>query len=299
MTSSLVTAGSLQAAGTGAMVLVTTHIGRGAVTAVVGVVGLLIGSFLNVVIYRVPRRLSVVEPRSFCPHCDSPLVAVDNIPLVSWAVLGGRCRRCRGPISVRYPLVELATGVVFALVGWGLGPHWAVAGFCVVAATLIALVAIEGDGLAPPVAIGLVGTALAVALLVAAGVADRRWAHVIGVAIGAGVALVAVAAIRRFAPELGETSSRNEARSWSSGAPVLLPAGAALGWLGPAYVGEGLGTAVVVLLVARTVGHGPRAGSAPADESAPGNQQVLCLAVAVGVLVATAVAVALGAGAGT
>jgi leader peptidase (prepilin peptidase)/N-methyltransferase len=293
MTSSLVTADSVKAASTGLMALVTTDIGRGPVTALVGVVGLLVGSFLNVVIYRVPRGLSVVEPRSFCPHCDSPLLAVDNVPLVSWIVLGGRCRRCRGPISVRYPLVELTTGIAFALVGWGLGPHWAVAGFCVVAATLIALVAIEVDGLASPLAVGVTGSALAVALLVAAGVADRRWAHVVGLAIGEGVAAVLVAASRRFPPHENEAASGNRTASWIAGAPVLLPAGAALGWLGPAYGAEGLGTAVVVYVVAGTIGRRRR------SDSAVGDRRVLCLAVAAGVVVATGVAVALGAGAGT
>jgi leader peptidase (prepilin peptidase) / N-methyltransferase len=287
MTSSLVTAGAVKAASTGVMALVTTDIGRGSVTALVGVVGLLIGSFLNVVIYRVPRGLSVVEPRSFCPHCDSPLLAVDNVPLVSWAVLGGRCRRCRGPISVRYPLVELTTGVAFALVGWGLGPHWAVAGFCVVAATLIALVAIERDGLVSPLAVGVAGSAIALTLLVAAGVADRRWAHVIGAVVGVAVAAALVGASRRF------LTDENTAAWWIAGAPVLLPAGAVLGWLGPAYVGEGLGTAVVVLVAARTISHGPRSGAAA------GGPGVLCLAVGAGVVVATVVAVALGAGAGT
>jgi leader peptidase (prepilin peptidase)/N-methyltransferase len=212
---------------------------------------------------------------------------VDNIPLVSWVVLGGRCRRCRAPISIRYPLVELATGVVFALVGWGLGPHWAVAGFCVLAATLVALVAIERDGLAPPLAIGVVGTALAVALLAAAGVADHRWGHLIGAAVGVGVAAALVGVSRRY------REAENKASSWMAAAPVLLPAGAALGWLGPAYVGEGLAAAVVVLLVARTVG--PRQTSG----SARGAAAFVCLAVGAGVAVATVVAVALGAGAGT
>ena len=161
MTSSLVTAGVVRVAGV--VALATPTLGRGAVTALVAVVGLLVGSFLNVVVYRVPRHLSVVQPRSFCPHCDTPLRSLDNIPLVSWVVLGGRCRKCRAPISIRYPLVELATGIVFAAVGWGLGPHWAVAGFCVLGATFVALVTVERDGLAPPLPVAVVGTSLATA----------------------------------------------------------------------------------------------------------------------------------------
>jgi leader peptidase (prepilin peptidase)/N-methyltransferase len=252
------------------------------------VVGLLIGSFLNVVIYRVPRGLSVVEPRSFCPHCDAPLLATDNIPLVSWVVLSGRCRRCRGPISVRYPLVEMATGLVFALVGWGLGPHWAVAGFCALAGTLIALVAIERDGFAPPLSVGLVGTAIAGALLLAAGVADRRWTHVAGTVIG-----IAVAGVLIVATRTGRSTHEVETSPWIAAAPVLLPVGSALGWLGPAYVGEGLATAAVAMLVVGGLRHGRKALSPDADRG------VLCLALAAGVVVATVVAVALGAGVGT
>lgn len=76
--------------------------------------GLAVGSFLNVVIHRVPQGLSIVRPPSRCPSCGTTLAARDNIPLLSWVVLRGRCRTCGAPISVRYPLVELATGVVFA-----------------------------------------------------------------------------------------------------------------------------------------------------------------------------------------
>ena len=79
-----------------------------------GILGLLIGSFLNVVIWRVPRGESVVRPPSHCPHCDHRLAPLDNIPLLSWLALRGRCRYCGGPISARYPAVELTTGVLFA-----------------------------------------------------------------------------------------------------------------------------------------------------------------------------------------
>ncbi|WP_228375096.1 prepilin peptidase [Demequina iriomotensis] len=79
-----------------------------------GLFGLLIGSFLNVVIWRVPRGESLVSPGSACPSCGAPVRPRDNIPLVSWLVLRGRCRDCAAPISSRYPLVELATGLAFA-----------------------------------------------------------------------------------------------------------------------------------------------------------------------------------------
>jgi leader peptidase (prepilin peptidase)/N-methyltransferase len=91
--------------------------------------GLLIGSFLNVCIYRVPRDLSVVRPRSFCPECGKPVAWFDNIPVLSFALLKGRCRICGKAIGLRYPLVELTTAALFAATiarfGWSLaGLKW-------------------------------------------------------------------------------------------------------------------------------------------------------------------------------
>lgn len=79
---------------------------------VMAVVGALVGSFANVVIYRVPAGMSVVRPRSSCPGCSSPIRSRDNIPLLSWLVLRGRCRDCGEPISIRYPLIELAVAIL-------------------------------------------------------------------------------------------------------------------------------------------------------------------------------------------
>jgi leader peptidase (prepilin peptidase)/N-methyltransferase len=267
-------------------VLTATGVGWVPVTAAAGVIGLLVGSFLNVVIYRVPRGLSVVEPRSFCPHCDTPVGSLDNVPVVSWIVLGGRCRHCRGPISMRYPLVELGTGIAFAAVGWALGPHWAVAGFCVLAATALALVAVEQDGLGPPLSVAAVGTALGTALLLGAGVADQRWAHVVGMVIGVAVATALVGFTRR------RHNAQVEPRSWADAGPVLLPVGAALGWLGPLAAVEGLGTTVVVLAVDRVVRDRRSTTSSDAGPSVVG------FALAAGVVVATIIAVAVSGGVG-
>jgi leader peptidase (prepilin peptidase)/N-methyltransferase len=90
------------------------------VLPLVFVLGLVVGSFLNVVIYRVPRGESVVRPRSHCPACDTPIEARHNVPIFGWLALRGRCAACRAPISGRYPMVELLTGLLFVVVTWRL-----------------------------------------------------------------------------------------------------------------------------------------------------------------------------------
>jgi leader peptidase (prepilin peptidase) / N-methyltransferase len=83
-----------------------------------GAFGTLIGSFLNVVLWRVPRGESIVSPPSHCPSCGHELRPLELVPVVSWVALRARCRECGVHISARYPLVELGVGVVFALVAW-------------------------------------------------------------------------------------------------------------------------------------------------------------------------------------
>jgi len=101
--------------------------------------GLLIGSFLNVCIYRLPRDLSVAQPRSFCVACKHPIAWYDNVPLVSYVLLGRRCRYCKAAISPRYPLVELLTGVLFFAFVWRLGVGLAAVKFCIYGALLVGL----------------------------------------------------------------------------------------------------------------------------------------------------------------
>ena len=84
--------------------------------------GLIVGSFANVCIHRLPLRQSVVSPRSRCPHCGAAIAAGDNLPLLSYALLRGLCRFCRGPISIRYPLVEAANGLLYLALALQLGP---------------------------------------------------------------------------------------------------------------------------------------------------------------------------------
>ena len=115
-----------------------------AVVAVVcGLFGLVIGSFLNVVIWRVPRKESVSVPASHCPNCDAPLAPYENIPVASWVALRGRCRHCQAPISARYPAVELLTAVLFVLVGVRFSDAWVLPAYLVFTAGLVALSLID------------------------------------------------------------------------------------------------------------------------------------------------------------
>jgi len=112
------------------------------VAVLVGAFGTLIGSFLNVVIYRVPLGKSIVAPPSACGNCGHEVRGYDNIPLVSWLVLRGKCRDCAAPISVRYPLVELAGAIAFGLVAWRFTPAvFAATGAPEVVAAVLQLVA--------------------------------------------------------------------------------------------------------------------------------------------------------------
>lgn len=114
--------------------------------AVAALFGSLYGSFLNVVIHRLPREESVVRPRSRCPHCGKPIAGYDNLPVVSWLLLRGRGRCCRKKISVRYPLVEAATAALAgaAWLRWGAYPVFA-AGVAVACGALLAVALIDWD----------------------------------------------------------------------------------------------------------------------------------------------------------
>jgi leader peptidase (prepilin peptidase) / N-methyltransferase len=107
------------------------------------VLGLVVGSFLNVVIHRVPRRRSVAWPASRCPHCGEPILPGDNVPLLSYLLLRGRCRNCKGRISARYPAVEAATGLLFGAAAYEFGTSLSLLAALVFISTLIALAVID------------------------------------------------------------------------------------------------------------------------------------------------------------
>lgn len=124
--------------------------------------GLLIGSFLNVCVFRMPRDLSVVHPRSFCPGCEKMIAWYDNIPLLSFVLLQGRCRYCRDYIPWRYPLVEVSTAVAFALCFAAFGWSAQAAKYAVFSAILIELIASDAETHILPDEFTLGGTLLGI-----------------------------------------------------------------------------------------------------------------------------------------
>lgn len=158
--------------------------------------GMVIGSFLNVVAYRVPSKISLLR-ESRCPHCDAAIQPWQNVPAISWLALRGRCASCREPISVRYPVVELITGVLFAaimvLLPWQqIAPNLA-AGVCVLlafwwfAGSSVALTLIDLDTRRLPDAIVLPGYAVGVGLLTLACLLGADWWALLRAGIGAAV----------------------------------------------------------------------------------------------------------------
>ncbi len=147
--------------------------------------GLCVGSFLNVVIYRLPLGQSLVSPRSGCTKCGYELRWYDNVPVLSWAWLGGRCRQCRAPISVQYPIVEIITGLLFLLVVWltPVGPL--LFSRLILIAILVALFGIDLEHQILPNSITLPGIAVGLMFSV---VAPPGWKDaLIGAVLGAGV----------------------------------------------------------------------------------------------------------------
>lgn len=149
-----------------------------ALLLVVAVLGLLVGSFLNVVVWRVPRGESVVRPGSRCPSCGTPIRALDNVPVVSWLLLRGRCRSCGARISVRYPLVELTTALVWVLLAWRLlelDDPWAIPAFLYLGAVAVALALIDIDVHRLPNVITLPSYVVAPLLLLLPAALGSRW----------------------------------------------------------------------------------------------------------------------------
>jgi Type II secretory pathway, prepilin signal peptidase PulO and related peptidases len=139
------------------------------------VFGLVVGSFLNVIVWRVPRHESIVRPGSHCPSCDAELGAIENVPVLSWLVLRGRCRHCRARISVRYPLVELANAALWVGIAQRFGTSWEVPAYCALASGLLVLSLIDLDHFLLPNRVLYPAGFLFGALLVLPAAIDGHW----------------------------------------------------------------------------------------------------------------------------
>jgi leader peptidase (prepilin peptidase)/N-methyltransferase len=133
---------------------------------IVALLGLAVGSFLNVVIHRVPRDESLIHPGSHCPQCGSQIRNRHNVPVLGWLMLRGRCADCRTAISVRYPLVEAGTAALFVAVTARFGLSWILPAYLYLAAVAIALALIDLDVMRLPNSIVLPSYLVALALLV-------------------------------------------------------------------------------------------------------------------------------------
>jgi leader peptidase (prepilin peptidase)/N-methyltransferase len=186
---------------------------------IAGLFGLVVGSFLNVCIYRLPRGKSVVFPPSACGSCQRELRWFENVPVVSWAVLGGKCARCQAPISIQYPLVELVTGLPFVATAavTPVGPL--LAARLLFACALVVLFAIDLEHQILPNVITLPGIVVGLAFAL---VGPPGWrASLVGAALGGGV-LYAIAA--------GYYYVRHEDGLGMGDVKMLAMIGAFLGW---------------------------------------------------------------------
>lgn len=152
-----------------------------------GVAGLMVGSFLNVVVYRLPKQMSVVQPPSHCPSCGARLTLVDLVPVVSWLWLRARCRHCGAHISWRYPVVELAAGILCAAAAGALGSAWPLPAVAIVLVCALGASIVDADGGAVPAAFAVVSSIAALSLLpiaAALGHADRLIWAALGAVLG-------------------------------------------------------------------------------------------------------------------
>jgi len=229
-----------------------------------GAFGACLGSFLNVVIARVPHGRSVVRPGSACPRCHAAIAWYDNVPVLSWLLLRARCRRCGLPISARYPLVELLVTGAALLATWRHGPTWAALAELAFAATLVALAFIDLDTWLLPHALTLPLAALGLGAS-ALGLTPARTlaSAAMGGAAGAGffwlVSVVGTAVFKREAMGFGDVVLIGALGAFL-GLPALLPV-ILLSSLQGAVVG------IIQLRLGRAE-PGPEAGGEPPSKAA-------------------------------
>lgn len=254
------------------------------------VLGLLVGSFLNVVIARVPHGQSIVRPGSRCPKCGHVLSWYENVPLLSWLALRARCRSCKAPISARYPAVELLTGLLFLAAGWAFGWSWELLRALILIGLLVPLALIDLEHWIVPVEVTAFGTGAGLLCAIPLGL-DTVKECAIGAAAGflvfwalERVALVLVKLLRRVSWSLGAglAKLRNAPAPERTPDPtealgagdkwLFLLIGAFLGWrplfgvFVLANVQGALGGITLLLLHGRAGAAGPAPGSAATED---------------------------------
>jgi leader peptidase (prepilin peptidase)/N-methyltransferase len=207
-------------------------------------IGMCVGSFLNVCIYRLPEGASIVRPPSACPKCGASIRWYDNIPVISYLLLRGRCRGCRAPISIRYPLVELVTGL-FAVATWlQFGPHPATLIYFLFIAALLVITFIDIDHRIIPDIISLPGIPLGFAASFLLPNLDWR-SSLIGIVAGGGIL---------FSIAWGYHLIRGKEGMGGGDIKLLAMIGAFLGWKGVFFTimaSSFIGTAVGIVMMVR------------------------------------------------
>ncbi len=231
----------------------TIEIAPGALMPIALIFGLLVGSFLNVVIHRVPLGQSIVFPPSHCPECEAQIKPWDNIPILSFLWLRGKCRGCGTSISLRYPAVELLTGLLFAAVAWRFGPTWWTTTYCLFAAALVAAAMIDHDHQIIPDSISLGG--LVASLLVVPAIQAHYgevWLEalvraLIGALVGGGVLWFVAFLHARVSVAMGR-----EFEHWPGEGEDIPRPGEADYWLW--FPGLGLGDVKLLAMIGAVVG---------------------------------------------
>jgi len=222
--------------------------------AIAGVFGALLGSFLNVCVHRLPRNESVVRPRSHCPRCGMLVAWYDNIPVVSWLVLRARCRHCGQPISVQYPLVELAVALIWAgsVHVFGIEPEALSAALFLTLLLGILLTDAQHFIIPDEFSLGGLGAGLALAFFTDIGIVRAAIGAASGFAMLWAVKAAGDYALRRGwigGREVQETLGEAEPPSTMGGGDIKMLAmiGAFLGWqgvVGSVFLGAFVGTAI-------------------------------------------------------
>jgi len=212
---------------------------------VAGAFGAALGSFLNVCVYRLPRNESLLHPPSSCPACGARIAWYDNVPVLGWLWLAGRCRRCRAPISPQYPLVEALIAALWVLAAWCYGVSWHGAAAAVLGTILVGITLTDARHYIIPHEFTIGGLVLGLAIAVAQG-----WHALAVAALGAGAGLLLLLSIAW----LGEKAFKKEAMGggdiW-----MMTMVGAFVGWKGvllTIFLGALLGTVLFVPFAWRT-----------------------------------------------